>query len=79
MLITPLSLLVANFIAKRTYAMFRLQSVTRGEQTALIDEAIGEQKLVQAFGHEAQTPRRVRRGERAPARLLAQSDVLSPP
>lgn len=51
-LITPLSLLVANFIAKRTYAMFRLQSVTRGEQTALIDEAIGEQKLVQAFGHE---------------------------
>ena len=55
LLITPLSLLVANFIAKRTYAMFRLQSVTRGEQTALIDEAIGEQKLVQAFGHEAQT------------------------
>ena len=54
-LITPLSLLVANFIAKRTYAMFRLQSVTRGEQTALIDEAIGEQKLVQAFGHESQT------------------------
>ena len=54
-LITPLSLLVANFIAKRTYALFRLQSVTRGEQTALIDEAIGEQKLVQAFGHEAQT------------------------
>ena len=54
-LITPLSLLVANFIAKRTYAMFRLQSVTRGEQTALIDEAIGEHKLVQAFGHEAQT------------------------
>ena len=54
-LITPLSLLVANFIAKRTYAMFRLQSVTRGEQTALIDEAIGEQKLVQAFGHEDET------------------------
>ena len=54
-LITPLSLLVANFIAKRTYAMFRLQSTTRGEQTALIDEAIGEQKLVQAFGHEDET------------------------
>ena len=54
-LITPLSLLVANFIAKRTYAMFRLQSATRGEQTALIDEAIGEQKLVQAFGHEGET------------------------
>ena len=54
-LITPLSLLVANFIAKRTYAMFRLQSTTRGEQTALIDEAIGEQKLVHAFGHEDET------------------------
>ena len=54
-LITPVSLLVANFIAKRTYAMFRLQSQTRGEQTALIDEAIGEQKLVQAFGHEKKT------------------------
>ncbi len=54
-LITPLSLLVANFIAKRTYAMFRLQSATRGEQTALIDESIGEQKLVQAFGHEDET------------------------
>lgn len=54
-LITPISLLVANFIAKRTYAMFRLQSATRGEQTSLIDEAIGEQKLVQAFGHEGQT------------------------
>ena len=54
-LITPVSLFVANFIAKRTYAMFRLQSQTRGEQTALIDEAIGEQKLVQAFGHEEKT------------------------
>ena len=52
-LITPVSLLVANFIASRTYSMFRLQSQTRGEQTALIDEVIGEQKLVQAFGHEA--------------------------
>lgn len=51
-LITPLSLLVARFIARRTYAMFRLQSATHGEQTALIDEAIGEQKLIQAFGHE---------------------------
>ena len=50
--LTPLSLLVARFIATRTYAMFRLQSTTRGEQTAMIDETIGEQKLVQAFGHE---------------------------
>ena len=54
-LITPVSLLVANFIAKRTYDMFTLQSKTRGEQTSLIDEAIGEQKLVQAFSHEDET------------------------
>ncbi len=51
-LITPVSLLVANFIAKHTYDMFALQSKTRGEQTALLDEVIGEQKLVQAFGCE---------------------------
>jgi len=51
-LVTPVSLLVANFIATRTHDMFVLQSKTRGEQTALIDEAIGEQKLIQAFGHE---------------------------
>ena len=50
--ITPLSLLVANFIATRTYSMFMLQSVTRGEQTGLIDETIGNIKVVQAFGHE---------------------------
>ncbi len=54
-IITPLSLLVANFIATRTYSMFRLQSQTRGEQTALIDEAIGEAKLVAAFGHGEKT------------------------
>ena len=50
--ITPLSLVVANFIATRTYSMFRLQTVTRGEQTSLIDETIGNIKVVQAFGHE---------------------------
>ena len=50
--ITPLSLVVANFIAKRTYSMFKLQSATRGEQTALIDETIGNLKLVRAFGYE---------------------------
>lgn len=49
-LITPVSFVVANFIAKRTFAMFRLQSETRGEQTGLIDEMIGNQKVVQAFG-----------------------------
>ena len=51
-LITPLSFFVVAFIAKRTFTMFRLQSETRGEQTALIDEMIGNQKVVQAFGHE---------------------------
>jgi len=50
--ITPLSLVVANFIAKRTYSMFRLQTKTRGEQTAMIDETIGNMKVVKAFGHE---------------------------
>ena len=50
--LTPLSFLVAKFIAKRTYSMFRLQSETRGEQTAFIDEMLGNQKIVQAFSHE---------------------------
>ena len=51
-LITPLSFLVAAFIAKKTYTMFHVQSQTRGEQTALIEEMIGNQKVVQAFSHE---------------------------
>ncbi|MSS63406.1 ABC transporter ATP-binding protein [Velocimicrobium porci] len=51
-IITPVSLLVAAFIAKRTYSMFRLQSETRGEQTAFIDEMVGNLKVVKAFGHE---------------------------
>lgn len=51
-LITPVSLFAASFIARRTYRMFRLQSETRGEQTALIDELVGGQKVVQAFGCE---------------------------
>ena len=50
--ITPLSLVVASFIAKSTYNMFKEQSVTRGEQTSFIEEMIGNQKIVQAFGHE---------------------------
>lgn len=50
--ITPVSLLAASFIAKRTYHMFKLQSETRGKQTAFIDEMIGNQKVVKAFGHE---------------------------
>lgn len=51
-IITPVSLFVASFIAKKTYNMFKLQSETRGEQTAFIDEIIGNQKVVQAFGRE---------------------------
>ena len=51
-LVTPVSLFVASFIARRTYSMFTLQSKTRGEQTTLIDEAVGNQKLVQAFGQQ---------------------------
>ena len=50
--VTPLSLLVASFIAKNTFRMFQAQSEARGEQTALIDEMVGNQKVVQAFGHE---------------------------
>lgn len=50
--ITPVSLFVAKFIAQSTYSMFQLQTRTRGEQTALIDETIGGMKVVQAFGHE---------------------------
>ena len=50
--LTPISLLVASFIAKKTYSMFQLQTKTRGEQTALIEEMIGNQKVVQAFCHE---------------------------
>ncbi len=51
-LITPLSLFVASFIARKTFSMFMLQSRTRGEQTALVQEMVGNQKIVQAFGYE---------------------------
>ncbi len=54
-LVTPLSLFVAAFIAKRTHAMFTLQSKTRAEQTAMIDEYVGNHKLVTAFGHEEES------------------------
>ena len=50
--ITPVSLFVASFIAKKTFSMFKLQSETRGEQTAFIEEMVGNQKVVQAFSHE---------------------------
>ena len=51
-ILTPLSLFIANFIAKRTYDLFREQSETRAEQTSLIDEMIGNQKVVKAYGRE---------------------------
>lgn len=50
--LTPISLFVASFIASRTYKLFRSQSETRGELTSLVDEMIGQQKIVQAFGYE---------------------------
>lgn len=51
-ILTPLSLFVASFIAKRTYHLFHRQSETRGDITSLVDEMIGQQKIVQAFGYE---------------------------
>lgn len=51
-ILTPLSFFIANFIAKNTFSMSKLQSQTRGEQTALIDEMIGNEKVVKAFGQE---------------------------
>lgn len=53
--VTPLSLFVASFIAKKTYSMFKLQSETRGEQTGLIEEIVGNQKIVKAYSHENET------------------------
>ena len=50
--ITPMSLFVASFIARKTYAMFKEQSAARGEQTGIIDEMVGNQKVVQAFGYQ---------------------------
>ena len=57
LLVTPLSLFVASFVAKRTYALFFRQSETRAEQTALIDEMVGNQKAV-SYTHLAATPLR---------------------
>lgn len=57
-LITPVSLFVASFIARKTYSMFRLQSESRGDMTALVDEMVGNQKIVQAFGYEDDAMRR---------------------
>ncbi len=81
-LITPVSLLAANFIAKRTYSMFRLQTKIRGEQTAAIDETIGQMKVVQAFGHEKASEEAFDeingRLERASLRAIFFSSITNP-
>ncbi len=56
--LTPISLFIAKFIGSRTYAMFKLQSSTKGEQTSIINEVIGNQKLVKAFSHEEEVTAR---------------------
>ena len=76
-LLTPVSFLVAKFIASRSYHMFRRQSETRGRQTALIEEMIGNQKVVRAFGYEKRPPRGLPRSTSCaaqPAGRLAQPD-----
>ena len=81
-LLTPISLFVASFIARRTYAMFKLQSETRGEQTAIIDEMIGSQKVVQAFSHEKESLERFdevnERLEKASLRATFFSSITNP-
>lgn len=57
-ILTPLSFLIARFISKKTYDMFKLQSETRGEQTAFIDEMISNQKVTEAYGHKKQNIKR---------------------
>ncbi len=57
-LVTPLSLCVASYIAKKTFSMFKLQSQTRGEMTSLVNEMIGNEKVVQAFGYEDEAQER---------------------
>ena len=81
-LVTPLSLVVAGFIAKRTHSMFKLQAQTRGEQTNLIDESIGQMKVVQAFGREEATLERFDeindRLEKASLRAIFFSSLTNP-
>jgi len=80
--ITPLSLVVAAFIARRTYKMFTLQTQTRGEQTALIDEMVTHQKVVRAFGMERETQRRFEeingRLEKCSLRAIFYSSLTNP-
>ena len=81
-LITPVSFVVANFIAKRTFRMFRLQSEIRGEQTGLIDEMIGNQKVVQVFGRGEDVTERFdevnKRLQEASLRATFSSSITNP-
>lgn len=81
-ILTPLSLFVANFIAKRTYAMFKLQSETRGEQTSLINEMIGDAKTVQAFSYQKEALKKFDeingRLEKASLRAIFFSSLTNP-
>ena len=80
--LTPLSLFVARFIAKKTYNMFKEQSATKGEQTALIDEMIGNQKVVKAFGYEDKAVERFNdvnsRLEKCSLRAIFFSSLVNP-
>lgn len=80
--ITPVSLFVASFIAKKTFYMFQKQSETRGEQTALIDEMIGGQKVVQAFSKQEDVLERFeeinRRLEKCSLKAIFFSSITNP-
>ncbi len=80
--VTPLSLCVASYIAKKTYTMFHLQSQTRGELTSLVDEMIGSQKVVQAFAYEEEAQRRFdeinRRLQKYSLRAIFFSSITNP-
>ncbi|ABX42790.1 ABC transporter related [Lachnoclostridium phytofermentans ISDg] len=81
-LLTPISLFVANFIAKRTYAMFQAQSRTRGEQTTLIDEMLGNEKVVKAYNQEEEVIKRFdevnERLEKYSLRAIFYSSITNP-
>lgn len=81
-ILTPLSFFIAGFIAKRTFSMSKLQSETRGEQTALIDEMIGNEKAVKAFSHEPQVMERFEeinaRLEKASVKAIFFSSLTNP-
>jgi len=81
-ILTPLSFFIAGFIAKRTFSMSKLQSETKGEQTALIDEMIGNEKVVKAFSHEPQVMERFEeinaRLEKASVKAIFFSSLTNP-